>query len=169
MQARESDETTLRTKPNADRRNGDPVVVILDITMPRLDGLSADAVSVDLRQMHALKTGRLIEAAVVCGALLGGLHASALRPYRAFAAELGVLFQIVDDILDVVGSDEQLGKTPGKDRQAGKVTYVSRFGLDRARQLADEALARAESRLAGLPGDTAGLRAVAGYIAGREH
>ena len=106
---------------------------------------------------------------MVCGALLGGLRADDLRPYRAFAAELGVLFQIVDDILDVVGSDEQLGKTPGKDRQAGKVTYVSRFGLEGARELADEALARTQARLAELPGDTAGLHAVTAYVAGREH
>jgi geranylgeranyl diphosphate synthase type II len=133
-----------------------------------IDITSAEAASVDLHQMHALKTGRLIEAAVACGALLGGLQPAGLPPYRTFAAELGVLFQIVDDILDVVGSDEQLGKTAGKDRQAGKVTYVSRFGLDRARELADQAVERAEARLAELAGDTAGLRAVTAYLAGRE-
>jgi geranylgeranyl diphosphate synthase, type II len=133
-----------------------------------IDVTSSDAASVDLRQMHALKTGKLIEAAVVCGALLGGVRIDGLPPYRTFAAELGVLFQIVDDILDVVGSDEQLGKTAGKDHEAGKVTYVSRFGLGQARELADEAVARAEARLAELPGDTAGLRAVTAYLAGRE-
>ena len=133
-----------------------------------IDITSAEAASVDLRQMHALKTGKLIEAAVVCGALLGGLRSQALQPYRAFAGEVGVLFQIVDDILDVVGSDEQLGKTAGKDRKAGKVTYVSRFGLERAQELADEAYARAKDRLAEFTGDTAGLRAVTAYIAGRE-
>jgi geranylgeranyl diphosphate synthase, type II len=134
-----------------------------------IDITSSEAASVDLHQMHALKTGRLIEAAVVCGALLGGLPTEELPPYRTFAAELGVLFQIVDDILDVVGSDEQLGKTAGKDHQAGKVTYASRFGLDQARELADEAVERAEARLAELPGDTTGLRAVTAYLAGREH
>jgi geranylgeranyl diphosphate synthase type II len=134
-----------------------------------IDITSSEAASVDLRQMHALKTGRLIEAAVVCGALLGGVPAKGLQAYRTFAAELGVLFQIVDDILDVVGSDEQLGKTAGKDRQAGKVTYVSRFGLERARELADQAVARAEASLADLRGDTAGLRAVTAYLAGRKH
>jgi geranylgeranyl diphosphate synthase type II len=134
-----------------------------------IDITSSEAASVDLHQMHALKTGRLIEAAVVCGALLGSLRTEELPPYRIFAAELGVLFQIVDDILDVVGSDEQLGKTAGKDHQAGKVTYVSRFGLERARELADEAVERAEARLAELPGDVAGLRAVTAYLAGRQH
>jgi geranylgeranyl diphosphate synthase type II len=134
-----------------------------------IDITSADAASVDLRQMHALKTGKLIEAAVVCGALIGGVRADELPQYRSFALELGVLFQIIDDVLDVVGSDKQLGKTAGKDRQAGKVTYVSRFGLERARELADEALARADARLTELPGDTAGLRAVTAYVAGRRH
>jgi geranylgeranyl diphosphate synthase type II len=133
-----------------------------------IDVTSADTAQVDLRQMHALKTGALIEAAVVSGALLGGRKGDELPPYRAFAAELGLLFQIVDDILDAVGSDEQLGKTPGKDVQSGKVTYVSRFGVARARELAQEALARAQARLIELPGETTGLRAVTAYIGGRE-
>ena len=57
-------------------------------------------------------------------------------PYRRFADELGVLFQIVDDILDVTGSDEELGKPHGSDERHGKLTYVSLFGLERARELA---------------------------------
>ena len=133
-----------------------------------IDITSSDAGIVDLRQMHALKTGRLIEAAVVCGGLLGGLNGDSLRPYRAFAAELGVLFQIVDDILDVTGSDQQLGKTPGKDSQAGKATYVTQFGLRRARELADEARVRTEVCLPRLSGRITGLRAVTAYVAGRE-
>ncbi len=84
----------------------------------------------DLRTLHALKTGRLIQAAVVCGALLSG--AEDVEPYRAFAAELGLLFQIVDDILDETGAVDELGKSVGKDRALDKVTYVSRFGMERA-------------------------------------
>ena len=72
----------------------------------------------DLRVLHALKTGRLIEAAVVCGALLGGADDS--TPYRAFAAEVGLLFQIVDDILDEAGDVAELGKSVGKDRAPGQ-------------------------------------------------
>ena len=71
-----------------------------------------------------------------------------MRPYRRFAGELGVLFQIVDDILDVTGSDEQLGKPQGSDERHGKVTYVSLFGLDRARELAAR-IARQRARGAG--------------------
>jgi geranylgeranyl diphosphate synthase type II len=116
----------------------------------------------DLRTLHALKTGRLIQAAVVCGALLSG--AEDVEPYRAFAAELGLLFQIVDDILDETGAVDELGKTVGKDRALDKVTYVSRFGMERAAQLADEAQGRAGALLGTLPGDTSDLASVARFI-----
>jgi len=116
----------------------------------------------DLRLLHALKTGRLIEAAVVCGALLGG--AADPRPYRRFAAELGLLFQIVDDILDEKGSPEELGKSVGKDREQQKVTYVSRFGMEEAERLARAAYERAAERLAELPGATDDLAAITSYI-----
>jgi geranylgeranyl diphosphate synthase, type II len=116
----------------------------------------------DLRLLHALKTGRLIEAAVVCGALLGG--AVDVVPYRAFAREIGLLFQIVDDILDEAGDEAELGKSVGKDREQHKVTYVSRFGLADAERLATAAYERGGRRLAALPGDTADLAAVAEYM-----
>jgi geranylgeranyl diphosphate synthase type II len=116
----------------------------------------------DLRTIHALKTGRLIQASVVCGALLSG--AEDVEPYRAFAAELGLLFQIVDDILDETGAEDELGKSVGKDRALDKVTYVSRFGMERAARLADESERRARELLGALPGDTTDLRAVTGFI-----
>ena len=80
-------------------------------------------------------------------------------PYRRFADELGVLFQIVDDILDVTGSDEELGKPHGSDERHGKLTYVSLFGLERARELAAESHAKARAALAEAGGETADLRA----------
>jgi geranylgeranyl diphosphate synthase type II len=90
-----------------------------------------------LRRLHELKTGRLIGASVLCVLLLGGIDdAPATIPLRRFAAELGVLFQIVDDILDVTGTDDELGKPRGSDERHGKRTYVSEFGMDRARELA---------------------------------
>jgi geranylgeranyl diphosphate synthase type II len=85
-------------------------------------------------------------------------------PWRAFGDELGLLFQIVDDILDVTESDEQLGKPHGSDERHGKLTYVSLFGLDRARELATEAHARASAALAEAAGETEDLRRVADYI-----
>ena len=98
----------------------------------------------------------------MCGALLSG--AEDVEPYRAFAAELGLLFQIVDDILDETGAVDELGKSVGKDRALDKVTYVSRFGMERAAQLADEAQDRARTLLGELPGDTSDLAAVALFI-----
>src|SRR5205814_9706808 len=91
-----------------------------------------------LRHLHSLKTGRLIAASVVVPLTIAGVAADATIPYRRFAEELGVLFQIVDDILDVTGTDEELGKPHGSDQRHGKVTYVTVFGLDRARELARE-------------------------------
>ena len=91
-----------------------------------------------LRTLHELKTGRLIGASVACVLLIAGMDEPATMPYRRFAAELGVLFQIVDDILDVTGTDAALGKPQGSDERHGKRTYVTEFGLDGARELAAE-------------------------------
>ncbi len=111
-----------------------------------------------LRRLHELKTGRLIGASVVCVLSLAGVRGPATIAFRRFAAELGVLFQIVDDILDVTGTDEALGKPRGSDERHGKRTYVSEFGIDRARELAAEshqtarkALAQAALAVTGLP------------------
>jgi geranylgeranyl diphosphate synthase type II len=102
-----------------------------------------------LRRLHELKTGRLIGASVLCVLLLGGIaDGPATLPYSRFATELGVLFQIVDDILDVTGTDDALGKPRGSDERHGKRTYVSEFGIDRARELAAESHAMAVKALA---------------------
>jgi geranylgeranyl diphosphate synthase type II len=117
-----------------------------------------------LRALHGLKTGRLISASVGVVLVLEGVGEPETMPYRRFADELGVLFQIVDDILDVTESDEQLGKPHGSDERHGKLTYVSLFGLDRARQLATESHAKATAALAEASGETGDLRRVADYI-----
>jgi geranylgeranyl diphosphate synthase, type II len=117
-----------------------------------------------LRDVHGLKTGRLIAASVGVVLTLEGLAEPETMPYRRFAGELGVLFQIVDDILDVTESDEQLGKPHGSDERHGKLTYVSLFGLRRARELAAESHAGATSALAEAAGETEDLRRVADYI-----
>jgi geranylgeranyl diphosphate synthase type II len=117
-----------------------------------------------LRALHALKTGRLIAASVGVVLILEGLAEPETIPYRRFADELGVLFQIVDDILDVTESDEQLGKPHGSDERHGKLTYVSLFGLERARELAAESHTKATAALAEAGGETEDLRRVADYI-----
>ncbi len=129
-----------------------------------VDVVGAEDDAAGLRALHALKTGRLIAASVGVVLMLEGLGERETMPYRRFAGELGVLFQIVDDILDVTESDEQLGKPHGSDERHGKLTYVSLFGLDRARELAAESHAKATAALAGAGGETDDLRRVADYI-----
>jgi geranylgeranyl diphosphate synthase, type II len=121
-----------------------------------------------LRRLHELKTGRLIGASVLCVLLLGGItDGPETMPFRRFAAELGVLFQIVDDILDVTGTDDALGKPRGSDERHGKRTYVSEFGIDRARELAADSRRMALDALAEADGhsrDTAELKGIADFI-----
>jgi geranylgeranyl diphosphate synthase type II len=110
-----------------------------------------------LAALHRLKTGKLLGACVGCALEVAEVPAAAQAAWRAFAGEVGLLFQIVDDILDATGTAEELGKTPGKDAAAGKVTYVSLYGLERAREIADEARGRVEATLEALPADTSVL------------
>ena len=128
------------------------------------EGLDADG----LRELHGLKTGRLIAASVTVPLLLAGLSGDRLDPYRRYASELGVLFQIVDDILDVTGSDEQLGKPHGSDERHGKLTYVSVFGLENARERAAESHAQARAALAQADGATADLALITEFIHTRQ-
>jgi geranylgeranyl diphosphate synthase, type II len=127
-------------------------------------GRSASADPEALREMHTLKTGRLIAASVGVVLLLGGIPEAARIPYRTFADELGVLFQIVDDILDVTGSDEELGKPSGSDERHGKLTYVSAFGLERARELASESHSNARAALAEADARTDDLALITDFI-----
>jgi geranylgeranyl diphosphate synthase type II len=122
----------------------------------------------DLRRLHELKTGRLIGASIISVARLAGEHDDELHALKRFAAELGVLFQIVDDILDVTGDEVALGKPQGSDERHGKPTYVSVFGLARARELAAESHRGAQAALVGAPGDTACLTEVTDYILTRQ-
>jgi geranylgeranyl pyrophosphate synthase len=100
-----------------------------------------------LRDMHARKTGALIRASVAAGATMAGADDRLFAALDQYGTDIGLAFQIVDDILDEEGSAATLGKTAGKDRAAGKPTYPALFGLDRSRQLAAEAHARARQAL----------------------
>jgi geranylgeranyl diphosphate synthase type II len=107
----------------------------------------ADLGEEGLRHMHELKTGRLIAASVAVAPALLGAPEPARAALERFGAEIGVLFQIVDDILDVTGSEAEMGKQTGADERLGKRTYVSVFGLETARTLAAESHARARAEL----------------------
>lgn len=120
-----------------------------------------------LAALHRLKTGKLLGACVRCALAYAGIPAAERAPWHAFGDDVGLLFQIVDDILDATGTAEELGKTPGKDEAAGKVTYVTLFGLERAREIADEVRARVEEQLAALAADTSTLAELVGTIRDR--
>jgi geranylgeranyl diphosphate synthase type II len=118
----------------------------------------------DLRRLHELKTGRLIAASIDCVPIVCGLRGPATIALSRFAAELGVLFQIVDDILDVTGEEAALGKPQGSDERHGKLTYVSVHGLDRARELARESHRNARAALAESGFETETLDRITDYI-----
>ena len=123
-----------------------------------------------LRQMHRLKTGALLQGSVLMGAVCGPADAAAYQALSDYGAALGLAFQVVDDILDVVADSATLGKTAGKDAAADKPTYVSLLGLERARAHAQELLDEAHAALArsGLP-DTRALAALADMVVRRSH
>ncbi len=132
---------------------------------------SAPAGADGLRRLHALKTGRLIRVSVEGVLLLEGHQEPAtISHFTNFASELGVLFQIVDDILDVTGSQEALGKPSGSDERLGKRTYVTEFGLDGARELARTSHERTLEALRGAaPRDPGLLREITDFIANRSY
>jgi farnesyl diphosphate synthase len=124
----------------------------------------------ELRQMHRLKTGALLQASVMMGAACGEPTAGAARGLETYGRALGLAFQVVDDILDVTADSATLGKTAGKDAAQDKPTYVSLLGLDRARAYAGELLEQARTALAttGLP-DTRALLALAQMVVHRDN
>jgi geranylgeranyl pyrophosphate synthase len=113
-----------------------------------------------LEDMHLRKTGALIRAATAMGAILVGASDETVRALDDYAREIGLAFQIVDDILDVEGSNADLGKTAGKDAAAGKPTFPAIYGLAHSRELAAACVTRAHAALA-----RAGLEGRLGEIA----
>ena len=120
-----------------------------------------------LPHMHACKTGALIRASAVSGAIMAGGDAALTGAIDAYAAEIGLAFQIVDDVLDVEGVAEELGKTAGKDRAAGKRTYPALVGLAESRRLAAESVARAAAVIRGARLEDGHLGAIAEWVVTR--
>ncbi|HEX8853563.1 MAG TPA: farnesyl diphosphate synthase [Pyrinomonadaceae bacterium] len=118
----------------------------------------------ELDLIHRRKTGALIAAAARAGALIAGADGSELDALTRYAHDLGLLFQITDDLLDVTASAADLGKTPGKDARAEKATYPALYGLEAARERARDVYARAGRALEEIERPTGMLRAIAGLI-----
>jgi geranylgeranyl diphosphate synthase type II len=122
-----------------------------------------------LREMHTRKTGALIRASAVSGAIMARAADDLVRALDRYAADLGLAFQIVDDVLDVEGTAEELGKSVGKDAAGAKPTYPLLYGLDVSRALAAECADRARQTLsdAGLTGSH--LTSIAEWVVSRRN
>ena len=122
-----------------------------------------------LRAMHAKKTGALIRAAAVSGAVMAGASDDLAAAIDRYAADLGLAFQIVDDILDVEGSARELGKTAGKDASGAKPTYPALYGLSRSHTLAAECITRAKGTLEEADLADGWLAAMADWVVSRRN
>lgn len=121
-----------------------------------------------LRYIHSRKTGALMAAACEIGAILGGGKQAQIESLRSFGQNLGLAFQIADDILNETADPETLGKAVGSDRERLKATYTALYGLERAKFLADEAAEQARSMLNG-PSSSPFLSELAGFTVSRLH
>jgi geranylgeranyl pyrophosphate synthase len=122
-----------------------------------------------LQSMHARKTGALIRASAVSGAVMAGASDALASAIDQYAAEVGLAFQIVDDILDVEGDTAALGKSAGKDAAGDKPTYPKLFGLDQSRRLATDCRARARAALADAGLSESYLGPIAEWVVGRKN
>lgn len=132
--------------------------------------LEAEGREIDSRHLeyiHRSKTGALLRASVRLGAIAGGASDSRLASLSEYAEHIGLAFQIVDDVLDVVGSKESLGKTAGKDAAQKKATYPQLYGLDESRRMASEYLEKAVAALEPFGDQARWLRELAGMIVSR--
>jgi len=132
-------------------------------------GSGGEADPETLFMMHRYKTGALIRASAKVGAILAGADERGREAVAEYAMELGLCFQIVDDLLDATSTREALGKSAGTDAEQGKATFVGVFGLEGAKAEADGAAGRAVEALSRLPGDTGSLREMVLFVRHRGH
>ena len=137
---------------------------VLDLESEGNPNITAETLSF----IHTHKTGALLEASVVSGAILADASAEDIDKLSQYARDIGLAFQIIDDILDITATDEQLGKTAGKDLKALKATYPSIWGLEKSRLKAKGLVDRAIAQLSDYDARAEPLRAIAQYIVTRD-
>ena len=133
-----------------------------------LEAESREVTAAELEQIHRLKTGALIIAAARCGAIIAEASETELAAITDYAAQLGLLFQITDDLLDITATAEAIGKTPGKDRAAQKATYPALYGVETTRKHLAHAHQTACASLERLHRPTKLLRLIADFILERK-
>ena len=136
--------------------------------MADLEGEGRTPSADELRYIHEHKTGALITAAVVCGGIMGGADDATLQHLRQYGQAIGLAFQVIDDILDETATAEQLGKSPGKDSASDKMTYPRLYGLEGARNYAEQLISEACGHLQGLKKADA-LQTIAEYFVARTY
>jgi len=130
------------------------------------EGKQVDSLLVEF--IHTHKTGALIEASVSSGAILGGADEAQLEAITAYGRKIGLAFQISDDILDVEGDSETMGKRAGSDQQRGKITYPAVMGLDRSKELRSHLIEGAIKFLESFDREADPLREIARFIIARK-
>lgn len=135
---------------------------VMDITEKAFESLELTL------KMYALKTGCLIKAATVCGAILAGANEEQIKNAETYAEKLGFAFQIIDDILDATGDEAVLGKPVGSDDKNGKITYAKKVGIENARIKAKELTKEALDTLELFEGDTTFLKELTEFLLERE-
>jgi geranylgeranyl diphosphate synthase type II len=138
---------------------------VLDLESEGKPDISAETLSF----IHTHKTGALLETSVVSGAILAGAKAEDIAKLARYAQNIGLAFQIIDDVLDITATKEELGKTAGKDLQAQKATYPSLWGIEGSRQQAQQLIDSAIGELSGYNEAAEPLRAIAEYIVNRKN
>ena len=133
-----------------------------------LEAQSQNVATEELERIHRLKTGALIVAAARCGAIIADASADALEAVTDYAGQLGLLFQITDDLLDVTATAATIGKTPGKDERSQKATYPALYGMEATRKHLASTHAAACDALARIDRPTELLRSIADFILQRE-
>jgi geranylgeranyl diphosphate synthase type II len=128
-----------------------------------------DITSNTLTEIHTRKTGALLESSVLSGAILAGANSEDLARLAIYARNIGLSFQIVDDILDITSTNEELGKTAGKDIQAEKATYPKLWGIDASKKQAHQLINDAIEQLSVYKEKAEPLRAIAAYIVHRKN
>jgi len=132
-----------------------------------MDGEGKELSFEQLQTIHRSKTGALITASVLSGAIGAGAAEKQLQALGVFGDNIGLAFQIVDDLLDVISTTEELGKTAGSDAEHNKATYPGFFGIDKTRELAQQAVERSLDALSSFSNRADPLRALARYIVDR--
>lgn len=138
---------------------------VLDLESEGKPDISLDT----LKFIHRHKTGALLEVSVVSGGILAGASEEDLTRFSVYAQDIGLAFQIIDDVLDITATQEELGKTVGKDVQAQKATYPSLWGIDESKRQAQQLITHAKAQLEPFGNAALPLLALADYITARTH